>query len=696
MNDTLKEYLFSKYVLVSNDVPDSKDSFFAVFTLSNLLSVRVTEGQELATLDVVKYAAEQFGIDVPAPFYRNFPESVKALTREELVLDQLLHYVSTYGFGNFDTPEHSLFEKDFERTAFHENTVIRDFKIVNEEDAKNILFEYVDGMFKSSRPLNANMYTIAKLCIDTLGYEVKECKSKSNAIRLLYDTKNVAYANLLKLPDVIALVDYINYNQYKNTDIRALNLRNQDRKFVTRVLDRLLETATTNQARSCFENRAVWCGLLHHLHYTPKGNREEDNFASRFVTAIRDKKYSGLGVSVLSEFERLMNSSCDPVRAALYLARNKGAGAVLRNLNYILSRCKTEKEVGGVLDCLKDANPIILIQLMIQYKNYREDGARVFKFVKHSRLMKHTETSKELSSRRSFVNESVREAAEERLRDLVKAALAGKVGKTYIDPAMYKIAVPLQMATGEGGFGILPTGSRLGMPEWKKLRAFTYWEKVNDIDLSCLGLADDGSQVEFSWRSWGAFQSKGITFSGDETSGYNGGSEYFDIDLEAFKASYPNVHYIVFENNIYTSGVKFSECVCRAGYMLRDVEDSGMVYEPKTVKSAYAINGDVNECHLFALDLAKNEFVWLNIADGENRNVAGVSSKDFLVGYLNITDVINLGSLFEMMSTELVEKPEDADVILSDNAEDIVEDPEREVQIIRSCDFEKVFRYLNK
>ena len=200
---------------------------------------------------------------------------------------------------------------------------------------------------------------------------------------------------------------------------------------------------------------------------------------------------------------------------------------------------------------------------------------------------------------------------------------------------MKKYAVPLQENTSQGGFGVLPKGSRIPIPDTKKIRAFTYWEKVNDIDLSVFGMDDKGNRIEFSWRTMSSKQSDAITFSGDQTSGYNGGSEYFDIDLSKFRARYPKTHYLIFCDNVY-SGIPFSSCFCKAGFMNRDLIDSGEVYEPKTVKSSFLINTESTFAYLFGIDLKTNELIWLNIARDSSVNVAGTTNMDFLTDYFCI------------------------------------------------------------
>jgi hypothetical protein len=68
--------------------------------------------------------------------------------------------------------------------------------------------------------------------------------------------------------------------------------------------------------------------------------------------------------------------------------------------------------------------------------------------------------------------------------------------------------------------------------------------------------------------------------------------------------------------------------------------------------------------------------------------VAGNSDFTFLAKYLNMTEVISVYTLFEMMATEMVEDPEQADVVVSDkiNESEIKEG----AKLIHSYDFEKM------
>lgn len=709
MRDIYKNYLFDKHVLVlepnaydfeakrevehassqgmqvqegSVQKKSSEEThvFEVLFSLANLFGIRITEGEQYADRSMIAYVSDRLGIRVPEPFYRGFPQSVRELSSDQLLFDQLVHYTVTYGFGYFEQAGHSLFEEGFERAAFQENCEIKEFRILTEAQAVSLLAEYVEKLLLSTRPLNENQYVLVKSYIREYDYEPSAIASKNTAIRLLLDLRDMRFAKNLKMSDVIKVVDALNYQEYDNENLHKLHLKNQDRKFLTRLINTMFASESCD-IRTCYEKKAEWCGLLHHIHY-----QADNEIARSFVDSMRGKGNQ----SVFSEFERAL-AAHDIQSAVTALKEGKGTGALLRNLSYIISRCETEAEVQSVIDQMDTKNVIILIQLLIRYSYYSDTKLpRTFKFTKNNQLKVHAETEEETARRKSMISREHTELLRFSIHQNLRRVLQNRVGKVYLDPAMKKIALPLQESASQGGYGVLAKGSRIPIPESKKLRAFTYWEKVNDIDLSVFGVDEEGNHKEFSWRTMAGNQSDAITYSGDETSGYHGGSEYFDIDLERFKEQYPTVQYLIFCDNVY-SGVPFCECVCRAGYMTRDIEDSGQVYEPKTVKTAYQINCNSLFAYLFAIDLSTNELVWLNIARDSYATVAGTTSLAFLTEYIYMTDVINMYTFFEWMAAELTNDPADADLVVSDQSFEGVSS-ERQ---IHSYDFEKLFAYMN-
>lgn len=678
MNAIYLDFLFSKGYLVGTK-PAPEHVAQTLFSLAKLFGIHISSGHALACPEMIEVAEENLGLYVPQAFYAGFPDSVRKLTPDLLLLDQFIHYVETYYLIPDAPAGNSLFEEEIHRKLFDEKTEIRWFKILTEADAVILLESYVAALLDSTRPLSQSQYRLVLNYIQDYGYHVTGCPCKDTAVRLLLDTRNAQFAGFLKLSDVIRLVEQMQYQFYGSTDVKKLNLRNQDRRLLSRVLDTIFQSGECD-VRTCFEKKRIWCGLLHHIHYKPV-----NALAEEFVEEIRGK----YNRSTYSVFEAKMKAG-DIAGAAQVLLKQKGSGAVLRNLNYMLSRCRTDEQVAAVLQATRSQNKIIMLQLLLRYSNDHVASRRTFKFTKFNKLRTHRESDEEMARRRSEVPAHMADRVCKQIRRDLAEACKNKLGKVYVDDTVIGVALPLQETASMGGVGVLPKGTRRPIPAGKKLRVFTYWEKVDDIDLSIIGITESGEQIEFSWRFMYEKQSEGITFSGDQIRGYDGGSEFYDVSLAAFRKQYPKVRYLVCCNNVY-SGAPFSACLCKAGFMLRDEQDSGEIFEPKTVETSFRITCDSRFAFLFAIDLQRREFVWLNIGNDSWGNIAGESRMDFLMEYMNSARVMDLYDFAALLATELVENPEEADVVFSDKTLPIRED----AQQIRSCDFEKVLALMN-
>ncbi len=650
MKEIYKQYLFGAHMLV-NETGLDPHAFETAFSLANLFGIRLKSGAELAEAEMIRFAGEQLGVDVPDPFYRTFPAGVRALSPDQLLFDQLVHYTMTYGFGDFSRPGHSLWETDFERLAFKENAEIRDFSVVTEAEAAQRIDEAVKGFCAATRPLDAQKFALVSQYIADKGKEGLSFASQDLQIRLLMATRDMDFAKGLHLNDILKLTERMWFEVYGKDNPKKLNLKNKDRKFLARLIkDRL---AASSDFIDCYERQARWTGLLHHIHFKAETEKEQI-----FCQAMR----SGKNHSVWSGYEKQLAAG-DANAAAAYLGKEKGSGAVIRQMNTLLSR---GADAEALLPYLKRCGSVLLIQLLMKYAAGPDDGARSFTFLRFGLLRSHQETEEEKSRRRTRIPEQIRSHLAACIRNELERRYKGRLGKVYIDEAMKKIALPVSESSSQGGFGVLPKGSRIPLPEGKKIRAFTYWEKVDDVDLSVIGLDAEDRQIEFSWRTMAGEQSDAITYSGDETSGYQGGSEFFDIEMEAFRSRYPSVKYMIFCDNVFTYGMRFADCVCRAGYMMRDKEDSGEIFEPKTVSSSYTVNCLSSFAYLFGFDLERNEFVWLNSAVHSREQVAGETDLALLKPLFAAADTLNVYDLFHMLAAEITEKPEEAEIVVSD------------------------------
>ena len=125
--------------------------------------------------------------------------------------------------------------------------------------------------------------------------------------------------------------------------------------------------------------------------------------------------------------------------------------------------------------------------------------------------------------------------------------------------------------------------------------------------------------------------------------------------------------------------------------MLRDIQDSGEIFEPKTVQTSFLINCPSTFAYLFAIDLEKSEFLWLNVDRQGAVHVAGTTDLSFLIDYFTMCDVFNVYDLVTLMAKRVTTDPAEADLIVSDQKKDFVQGK----QIIQSRDVEKIMALMN-
>ncbi|GAA0222024.1 hypothetical protein [Cryptosporangium japonicum] len=154
-----------------------------------------------------------------------------------------------------------------------------------------------------------------------------------------------------------------------------------------------------------------------------------------------------------------------------------------------------------------------------------------------------------------------------------------------VDPEVLDVALPLSGKATEGGFRVLPRGSRAPVTG-QLLRFFTYWRQTSrrtDYDLSVLFLDDDfrtAGQV-----SWTNYRHGGAVHSGDVTDAPNGATEFIDVPLKV------GGRYVVPQVNIY-SGESFDEVAeSMFGYQARARNQRGAPFDARTVRARSHMRG---------------------------------------------------------------------------------------------------------
>ncbi|MFE9674347.1 hypothetical protein ACFYO5_09520 [Streptomyces sp. NPDC006259] len=159
-------------------------------------------------------------------------------------------------------------------------------------------------------------------------------------------------------------------------------------------------------------------------------------------------------------------------------------------------------------------------------------------------------------------------------------------GRLLLDPDILDVALPLSGRATAAGLGVLPRGSESAV-DGDQLRFFVYWketEQRTDYDLSALLLHTDYSTD--SWLSYTSLKAVGGAHSGDVTEAPDGASEFISLSLGRVRSTF-----IVPQVNIY-AGENFEEVEeSFFGFMLRDGEQKGRPFEPRTVRMKSELRG---------------------------------------------------------------------------------------------------------
>ncbi|MER7701309.1 hypothetical protein ABTX81_00195 [Kitasatospora sp. NPDC097605] len=292
-----------------------------------------------------------------------------------------------------------------------------------------------------------------------------------------------------------------------------------------------------------------------------RGEREAPSFDSRVERA--------LGAGDVAAAVRLLSAA---------------PGKLFRALDRLLRACATEEQRAAVVAAAEAAAGQVAGRLLLSVRehlqNRRADGA---------------------AGRRVFVNRAGRGRvtadtrpplpAAERARLI--AALDAEVGRRLpdpghllVDPAVLDVALPLSGNATSAGLGVLPRGSLCAV-DGELLRFFMYWkqrERRTDLDLTALML--DESYDTVSWLSYTSLTEIGGEHSGDVTSAPEGASEFINLRLDTVRGAF-----IVPQVDVY-AGEGFEEVEeSFFGFMLRDGEQAGRPFEPRTVRMKSDLRG---------------------------------------------------------------------------------------------------------
>ncbi|MEU1435622.1 hypothetical protein ABZ438_16165 [Streptomyces sp. NPDC005786] len=258
-------------------------------------------------------------------------------------------------------------------------------------------------------------------------------------------------------------------------------------------------------------------------------------------------------------------------------------GKLFRTLDLLLRIAADQEERDAVAAIAAQVAPEVSGRVVLSVREHFQNRER------------ETDTPRIFVNRRGggWVTPDFRPPVPSADRDRLIAALDAEMrrrlpapGRLLVDPAVFDVALPLSGRAGAGGFGVLPRGS-VSAVDGSQLRFFTYWKETEnrtDYDLSALLLHADYSTD--AWLSYTALTAVGGEHSGDVTEAPDGASEFINLSLDRVRSAC-----VVPQVNIF-SGEGFEQVEeSFFGFMLRDGEQKGRPFEPRTVRMKSELRG---------------------------------------------------------------------------------------------------------
>ncbi len=607
------------------------------------------------------------------PTYRNFPQSVLALSYEEFILNAVQFYWS----GGRWRPEDAAHLK-------------REFNLepINYKPIGVITEEKFTSLFTDLLYSGASISGFDKQVVDWFidnGYKFALNKitfkeTLSYVGKRLMDNKNILNLPTSDATNVLRIwAAYSGGDEGLKTNTK-FKKPNAHQKIIMR---NTLERAY-NLEESFKVHREPWLRILFWLNPMTKTNRKSFPNLYKFAYALRNEAKTLR--TFASRVEELLNKK-DILVLELLKTR---PGVFMRRLDH------TVRLFGiSAINKWLEVNPKI-DQLITAYNHFtsRDQKQEARGAVLASQSSSSVVTYDAQAPLPTALVINIREALMGRIRLVKNAELSCK--KIFINRALYYRPLAVNNRASSMSLDGKVNGTVEQAPKGKTLRLYTTWEDASDIDLSGFLLTKDNAFIKVGWNAaYVGGEGAGVVYSGDNTGNYAKNAEYLDITpakvdkraewIIVVANIYAHRHYGVKERYSFNSsrqitndGFKAFKGKARAGWMAVAKPEANTQWQPDTIEHSMVLNSDANTSCMMAFHVETHNIVYLDLAFGD-ANVSNaedaIKLKQYLKTFITLDkgddeiswEKINQGHVLNILSQNVVDKAEDADIVFDEN-----------------------------
>lgn len=587
------------------------------------------------------------------PIYRNFPQSVLAMSYTEFVINAIVHY---WSFGTWRPEDAGYLQREFAI----ESVNYKEITSLTESEFNSI---FTDIIYSGSS-ISAFDKQIVDWFIDN-GYSLDFSKISFKETSA-YVGKRLMDANIERLPikDATSMLRiwaaYSGGDEGLKTNTRFKNPSGKQKKIILATIE-----GCNNIEESFKINREMWLRLLFYVNPLTKVNKFMYPEVARYADLLRNNP------KVLRTFDSRVEELLGKKDIAVLDLLKTRKGNFMRRLDHTV-RLFGITAIEKWLETRPNFLGLVTAYNVFSDRDKDQNGRGA---VLAGQGKSEVVTYKALDALDSKLVESIKALLLDAINKIEHSEFTDK--KVFIDRALYYRPLAMNNRASSLSLSGKANGTVELVPAGKVIRMYVHWHGTTDIDLSGFIITSDNKIEKVGWNGRHQYSSA-VVYSGDNTGHSSKNAEYLDISVDALPK---DTEWVISEARIYRGPRNFAGYAgkARAGWMLREFPEANTQWLPETIEHSVVLNNDASTAYLLALHVPTRSIVYLDLSMG-NAMVSSaedaIKMRTFLETFVTLDDgsedikwdKINQGHIVNCLAkTNLVSTKEEADLVFDEN-----------------------------